>query len=55
MHFIDTHCHIHFPAYDVDREAVLARLREAGGFEVVLSEMVPSERVRWIEVVGRKR
>lgn len=27
---IDTHCHLHFPAYDVDREAVLARMREKG-------------------------
>ncbi len=25
---IDTHCHIHFPAYDADRDEVLARSRE---------------------------
>lgn len=25
---IDTHCHIHFPAYDMDREEVLARMKE---------------------------
>lgn len=25
---IDTHCHIHFPAYDIDREEVLSRMRE---------------------------
>lgn len=25
---IDTHCHIHFPAYDTDREEVLARMKE---------------------------
>lgn len=25
---IDTHCHLHFPAYDADREAVLARMAE---------------------------
>lgn len=25
---IDTHCHLHFPAYDEDREEVLARMRE---------------------------
>ena len=24
---IDTHCHLHFPAYDADRDAVLARMR----------------------------
>lgn len=26
--FIDTHCHIHFPAFDADRDAVLERMRE---------------------------
>ncbi len=25
---IDTHCHLHFPAYDEDRDAVLLRMRE---------------------------
>lgn len=25
---IDTHCHIHFPAYDADREQVLARMKD---------------------------
>lgn len=25
---IDTHCHVHFPAYESDREAVLSRMRE---------------------------
>ena len=25
---IDSHCHLHFPAYDQDRDAVLARMRE---------------------------
>ena len=30
MRLIDTHCHLHFPAYDQDREAVLARMREKG-------------------------
>lgn len=25
---IDTHCHLHFPAYDEDRDAVLSRMRE---------------------------
>lgn len=27
-YLIDTHCHIHFPPYDQDREAVLTRMRE---------------------------
>ena len=28
--FFDAHTHIHFPAYDADREVVLARAKEAG-------------------------
>ncbi len=27
---IDSHCHLHFPAYDEDRKAVLLRMRELG-------------------------
>jgi TatD DNase family protein len=27
-YLIDTHCHLHFPAYDEDREAALSRMRE---------------------------
>ncbi len=30
MRIIDTHCHPQFPHYDQDREAVVARAREAG-------------------------
>jgi len=30
MRLIDSHCHLHFPAYDADREEVLARMRERG-------------------------
>jgi len=26
--FIDTHCHLHFPAFDAERDAVLMRMRE---------------------------
>jgi len=26
--FVDSHCHVHFPAYDKDRDAVLLRMRE---------------------------
>lgn len=28
MRYVDTHSHLHFPQYDADREAVLARMRE---------------------------
>lgn len=30
MRYFDAHCHVQFPAYDEDRDAVLARMREAG-------------------------
>lgn len=30
MKLIDTHCHLHFPAYNEDRKAVLARMHERG-------------------------
>ena len=30
MRLFDTHCHIDFPHYEEDREAMLARMREAG-------------------------
>lgn len=28
MRLFDSHCHLHFPQFDADREAVLARMRE---------------------------
>lgn len=28
LFLIDTHCHLHFPAYDADRDEVVARMRE---------------------------
>lgn len=30
LRLVDSHCHLHFPAYDTDRDAVLARMREQG-------------------------
>jgi TatD DNase family protein len=30
MRLIDTHCHLHFPDYDTDRDAMIARARSAG-------------------------
>ncbi len=28
LKYFDSHCHVHFPQFDADREAVLARMRE---------------------------
>lgn len=44
MRFIDTHCHIHFPAYDADREQVLTRLREAGGAAITIGTSLANSR-----------
>jgi TatD DNase family protein len=42
--FIDTHCHIHFPAYDQDRTEVLARLRSAGGAAILIGTSLANGR-----------
>lgn len=44
MRFIDTHCHIHFPAYDADRDTVFARLREAGGAAITIGTSLANSR-----------
>lgn len=44
MRFIDTHCHIHFPAYDADREQVFARLRDAGGAAITIGTSLANSR-----------
>lgn len=33
---VDTHCHLDFPEFDPDREAVLARAREAGLARIII-------------------
>jgi TatD DNase family protein len=38
---IDTHCHLDAPAFDADREAVLARARAAGVTDVVVPAVDP--------------
>ena len=38
---IDTHCHLDAPAFDADREAVLARARAAGVTDVVVPAVEP--------------
>ena len=38
---IDTHCHLDAPAFDGDREAVLARARAAGVTDVVVPSVEP--------------
>lgn len=41
---IDSHCHLHFPAYDEDREAVLLRMRESGVWGITVGTSVATSR-----------
>ena len=43
-HLIDTHCHIHFPPYDEDRAAVLARMREKGVWGITVGTTIGTSR-----------
>ena len=36
MQLIDTHCHLDFPVFDQDREALLARCRALGVTEYII-------------------
>ncbi len=42
--YIDTHCHIHFPAYDQDRAEVVSRLRETGGTGILIGTSLANSR-----------
>lgn len=47
--WVDSHCHLDFPAFDADREAVLARARTAGVTDLV----VPATRAAgWDAILG---
>lgn len=41
---IDTHCHIHFPAYDADRDAVLGRMREKNIWGITVGTTLQTSR-----------
>jgi len=41
---IDTHCHLHFPAYDVDRDEVLLRMREKGVWGITIGTAMKNSR-----------
>jgi TatD DNase family protein len=41
---IDTHCHLHFPAYNADRDAVLARMREKNVWGITVGTNVTTSR-----------
>ena len=36
MELIDTHCHLDFPVFDADREALLTRWRQLGVGEYII-------------------
>lgn len=42
---IDTHCHIHFPAYDIDRDEMLVRTREHGVGMITIGTRLDSSKV----------
>ncbi len=44
MEFIDTHCHLSDPAFDADREAVIARAKAAGVSMMLQADVDSSER-----------
>ena len=54
---IDSHCHLTDPAFDPDREAVLARAREAGvgAFIVIGATGEFEHNVKAVELAGRHR
>lgn len=43
-HLIDTHCHVHFPAYDADREAVLERMHEKDIWGITVGTTIATSR-----------
>lgn len=43
-HLIDTHSHLHFPAYDTDREAVLERMRAKGIWSITIGTSLENSR-----------
>lgn len=42
--YIDTHCHIHFSGYDIDRPAVLSRLKASGGAAILIGTSLSNSR-----------
>lgn len=45
LKLIDSHCHLHFPAYNADREAVLARMREKGVWGITVGTNVVTSKL----------
>lgn len=41
---IDTHCHLHFPAYDADREAVLSHMRAKNIWAITIGTAMENSR-----------
>ena len=43
-HLVDSHCHVHFPAYDADRDAVLLRMREQNVWAITIGTNATTSR-----------
>lgn len=54
-HFIDSHCHLADPAFDADREAVIASARDAGAVGLVCIGESPAMARRAREVAAQHR
>ncbi len=52
MVVVDTHCHLDFPQFDKDREAVIARMREAGVVWALLVAVHPGQVARLQEMAA---
>lgn len=52
MHFIDTHCHIDFPVFDANREAILQRAKNMGVQQIVVPGVTAQHWPRLLQCVA---
>ena len=53
MELIDTHCHLDFPVFDTDREALLTRWRQLGVGEYIIPAVGEENWGRVMALAGR--